>query len=509
MSGLLSARAPGALDLCPVDGVTGWAAPGSSVRVTVDGVPVGEAVAGRRRLAALDRPAESACGFRLAEVAALFDGRPHTLAAYDVPSGLELEGSPLDFRSGAAQGRVEALAGNVIAGSAFDPSAPERPVIVAALAGDEVVALAVARPVETDSPGPHPFRLLLSEDLLRTGAGFVHVAVVGSDVRLQGSPVLLPYLPPVPVEPRLAAPRPVTLAIKIAAPNLKVAHEWGDFHFANALAAALHKRGWIVRVDCADAWAREGDDAVLVLRGRHRFRPKPESVNLLWVISHPDRMAPGEVDSFDHVFVAAEPYARILARISRRPVEVLHQATDPGVFRGDDPITPPAPLLFVGNSRREYRRMVRWCVEEQLDVAVYGTLWREVIPDRLIRGEHIPNDELHRWYAGAAVVLNDHWDTMLTGGFLSNRLFDASAAGAFIITDPVSGLAEVFGDSIETADSAAELAAKVRLYAAEPERARAKAEAARRLVLASHTFDHRADVIAKVVMARLQAKGVL
>lgn len=499
--------APGALDACLCARLSGWASSGSSVRVHVDGRPAGEARADRRRLTPLSSTARG--GFLLDPPPGLFDGAEHLLEAFDAETGAPLEGGRVLFRSQAATGRVDGLEGRMVTGRVRDPHAPERVVEVAALAGDEVVATAVAGPTPiTDAEGHH-FRLRLPEALLRTGAAFIQVGVIGSDVRLAGGPVVLPALPVAPLTPRPRAPRPLTLAIKIAAPDMRVAHEWGDYHFAVAVGAALHKRGWIVRVDCGDAWDRTGDDVTLTLRGRHRYRPDPAAVNLLWVISHPERVGRNETDDFDRIFVAAAPYARKLARLAGKSVEVLHQATDPVVFTGADPIQPPAPLLFVGNSRRENRRMPRWCVEKNLDVAVYGTLWDGVIPARLVRGAHVPNAELGRWYAGAAVVLNDHWDTMLGEGFLSNRLFDASAAGGFIITDPVAGLAEVFGDSVETAADSAELAAKVKRYLAEPALAKAKAQAARKIVLGAHTFEHRAEVLERAAHDLLRAKGKL
>ncbi len=37
---------------------------------------------------------------------------------------------------------------------------------------------------------------------------------------------------------------------------------------------------------------------------------------------------------------------------------------------------------------------------------------------------------------------------MAAHGFLSNRLFDAVAAGARVVSDPATGLANVFGSSV-------------------------------------------------------------
>jgi spore maturation protein CgeB len=217
-------------------------------------------------------------------------------------------------------------------------------------------------------------------------------------------------------------------------------------------------------------------------------------VNLMWMISHPDRMAPDETDDYHHIFLASDIYARVLRDETRTPVSVLHQASDPSVFH------PPAeksalasPVLFVGNSRREYRTLVRWCVEKNIDVSIHGSLWDGLIPAGMIGGTYIDNADLHRWYGSCGVLLNDHWDTMRDSGFLSNRLFDGSAAGAFIITDEVRGLATVFGDTIETAADVTELKEKVDYYLANPAEAEERARRARSIVLAGHTFDHRAE----------------
>ena len=59
------------------------------------------------------------------------------------------------------------------------------------------------------------------------------------------------------------------------------------------------------------------------------------------------------------------------------------------------------------------------------------------------------------------MVLNDHHDAMRADGFVSNRLFDAVASGARVITDPIDGLAELFGPAVqvyETPDDLARLA---------------------------------------------------
>ena len=67
-----------------------------------------------------------------------------------------------------------------------------------------------------------------------------------------------------------------------------------------------------------------------------------------------------------------------------------------------------------------------------------------------MKGEVIPNAELARYYGAADIVLNDHWDDMLAEGFISNRIYDALACGAFVISDPIVGIEAEFDGAVPT-----------------------------------------------------------
>lgn len=484
----------GRLDPILRGGISGWTKPGARIVLTVDGVNRGAKFASEPRQFAWHRQLDEQCGFHFPIQSSMLDGENHEVRVIVEGEG-ELPGSPLYFSSQSVSGAIERIEGNVIHGTIQDDGS-DRTIAIAGILGDEAVAMAIAR---RDSAQPlagiRKFALILPAEVLSSKHQLLHVGVVGTAEFLSGSPVRLPTLRPATVKIRKRA-RPTTLAIKVAAPNIRVAHEWGDYHFANALRASLQRRGWVVRVDCADQWKRTGDDAVLALRGRHRYMVDHSAVNLLWIISHPDRLPADEPASFDHVFVASDIYAKVLSHQSTASISVMHQAADPAVFHPpEQKMDVPSPLLFVGNSRREYRTLVRWCVENNLDLSVYGSLWKGIIPERFIKGEYIDNTELHKWYGSCPILLNDHWDTMKEQGFLSNRLFDGSAAGAFIITDKVKGLASVFGDAIETAADSEELKQKIEYYLANPQEAAARTQRARQIVLEGHTFDHRADQI--------------
>ena len=280
--------------------------------------------------------------------------------------------------------------------------------------------------------------------------------------------------------PRLRVPRPVLVrearlqvsenprlrwAIKNAAPGGPGGERWGDTHFAASLAGALRDQGQEVVVDRRPEWDRptgRHDDVVLVLRGLVRHDPSPEQVSLLWVISHPELVTADEAHGYDRVLAAGQPWAERWARDWALRIEPLLQATDPERFHPDAAAPDTGDrVLFVGNSRRMLRPVVRDALAAGLPLAVYGDLWSGLVPDEVVRGRSIPNDQVAAAYRSAGVVLNDHHDAMRTDGFVSNRLFDAVASGARVVTDEVAGLAELFGPGVqiyETPDDLARLA---------------------------------------------------
>ena len=106
------------------------------------------------------------------------------------------------------------------------------------------------------------------------------------------------------------------------------------------------------------------------------------------------------------------------------------------------------------------------------------------------------NDEVGEAYRRAGVVLNDHWDDMREEGFLSNRLFDAVASGARVISDDAAGLNGLFGRSVQVVEGAQELSRLVHtpdldtVFGDDAER-RAVAASVHR----DHSFDARARTL--------------
>lgn len=343
--------------------------------------------------------------------------------------------------------------------------------------------------------------------------------VVGHELARLGSHVERRLMVPMPVltrRPHVQVderfPR-LRWAIKNPAPAGPVGLAWGDTHFAAALAAALREHGQHVAIDRRPEFERvtsHHDDVVLVLRGVAPYNPSPENVTITWVISHPEMVGRSHLMTSDRVVAASEAWAASTSAAWGVPIEPLLQATDPALFHPDRAVPDTGhPVLFVGGSRKVYRAIVRDAVEAGLPLSVYGQGWKPFIDRRFVKGEYFPNEELGAGYRSAGVVLNDHWDEMRDEGFISNRLFDAVAAGARVVTDDVAGLDHVFGDSVQVYRSPSDL---VRLTSlADPDAVFGddeyrRSEAAR--IHREHSFSARAERLVEIAMEARRSRGL-
>jgi hypothetical protein len=289
-----------------------------------------------------------------------------------------------------------------------------------------------------------------------------------------------------------------TWCINIGAPHWWSARTWGDLHYARAIQQELARRGRPCAIHVIDQWAQSRDerfDVVLHLKGLTAYDPNPAQINLLWSISHPEKLTTEECERFDAVLVASETFAGTLRERVSVPVAVLEQATDPDVFFPERDPAHARDLVFVGNSRKVVRRTLAALLPTEHDLAVWGGDWDGLIDTRHVVGTYLPNDEVRRAYSSAAIVLNDHWDDMREHGFASNRLYDAVACGAMVISDRLDGLEERFGGAVVTYGTADELRTIVDHFLAHPEERAARGAAGRALVLADHTFAQRVDAL--------------
>ncbi len=157
----------------------------------------------------------------------------------------------------------------------------------------------------------------------------------------------------------------------------------------------------------------------------------------------------------------------------------------------------PTDVLFVGSG--DLRRI--FLLEGIRDhVSVRGNRWQRNFPlisaplraridDRPVWGE-----ELHDLLGQSKIVLNiTRTDFYGAETGINLRIFEALAAGCFLLTDHCDELGELFriGEEIETYRSSTELAEKVRYYLANPEERNRIADSGFAAFKARHTWTTR------------------
>ncbi|MEW9672178.1 glycosyltransferase [Ammoniphilus sp. 3BR4] len=291
------------------------------------------------------------------------------------------------------------------------------------------------------------------------------------------------------------------IAIKICAPNSKVAIYSGDYLLALCLKQEFEKKGNPTIIQCLNEWNDGKDsncDTVIFLRGLRAYQPKKHHVNILWNISHPDNVPINEYNKYHFVLISSIKWAEIIKPKVKVPVEPMLQCTDLNMFKPFQDESFRKELLFVGNSRGIYRKIIKDLLPTTRQLSVYGKNWGRLIDKRYIKGQNIPYSELHKYYGSCDILLNDHWDDMRKKGFINNRIFDGLASEAFIISDHVSGIEDVFGQSVVTYNSPKELRELIDYYLAHPELRRQKAREGA-IIVQEHTYAKRVERLLEII----------
>jgi GT2 family glycosyltransferase/spore maturation protein CgeB len=297
-----------------------------------------------------------------------------------------------------------------------------------------------------------------------------------------------------------------SIVIKVASPDRNTAHHWGDYHFALALKKELEATGYRVKINLLKEWdAPEfySFPNVLVLRGLSKYTTKPFQFNMMWNISHPDMVSHEEYTAYDHVFVASEKWATHLKEIGHKNISTLLQCTDPTIFKvPEESEKVPHQLLFIGNSRNIKRKIIQDVLPPDYDLSIYGTNWGGIVDDTYLKGEHIDNRDLFKYYGSAKILLNDHWEDMREKGFISNRIFDALACNATIISDYMEDIESTFGSAVYLYKNEHDL--RRLIHGIMSNTLPAKREDMSLTIKNKHTFEIRAKEIINQILAHTQ-----
>lgn len=277
----------------------------------------------------------------------------------------------------------------------------------------------------------------------------------------------------------------------------------GDFFLANDLRLGLEKLGYKAeyrfREDYDDLKLGNAGN-VLYLKGYYNFEHLPNVADdgrkRVLYLYYVEGLNPAILKEADAVACASSKMIKELIKPVNGNAYYVPQFTNPERFKPAEKDEKKAyEVLFVGsNHTRKGRKSVDYALQSGADLAVFGKFWEGYLEPQVIRGKYIDNDELYQYYSNAGIVLNDHREDMRYFGFVSNRIYDVTASGGFVLTDYLPEIEEIYGDSVATYKDFEEFKEKTDYYLSHPEERAQMIEKARQITLEHFTNDRAAEI---------------
>lgn len=170
------------------------------------------------------------------------------------------------------------------------------------------------------------------------------------------------------------------------------------------------------------------------------------------------------------------------------------------------------PVLFVANQWPDFpvRKSVQYAKETGVAIDVFGDNWENILVDEAAswwKARQIPNDKLKYFYSSADIVLNDTRPDMIEAGFISNRIFDATACGALVISDYMPEIEEIYGDAVPMYKNKEEFKQLIEFYLSHPEERRLKALKAQEITLQKFAADKVIKRMSEILQQYVSEKG--
>lgn len=186
--------------------------------------------------------------------------------------------------------------------------------------------------------------------------------------------------------------------------------------------------------------------------------------------------------------------------------------TPTAIATGED--VPAHDVVFVGTGFQERIEALEAVDWTGIDLGLYG-LWQLMSPDsplrRYLRGGIVDNARTAALYRAAKVGLNLHRTSIgygpdapriMSAESLNPRALELAACEVFQISDRRTEVAEVFGESVPTFGTPAELEATIRRALGDPDYRRQSAAFARQRVQ-GRTFGRMAEQVARQLAATI------
>ena len=299
--------------------------------------------------------------------------------------------------------------------------------------------------------------------------------------------------------------------------------EVGDYWIGEDFAEGFRKNGLTTEVDYRGEYQRVHTPKPkinLFMRGYTKFYPPFDSgCNVLYVYypmaysaksekkisketlnQRPTMPENASLDddwqNYDVIVVASKTYTEELQKVGIN-AHYIPQFTNPDKFYLSPADAPETDILFVGSNWHN-RTSLLYAIESGFEVAVYGFNWQGIVPDKMYKAPYIANQDLPHYYASAKIVLNDHRPDMKEFGFINNRIYDATAAGALVVSDYMPEIEAIYGDNVPMYQTKEELKEILTYYLNHEEERQQKAKKAQEITLKNFTNNAIAQQIFEV-----------
>jgi glycosyltransferase involved in cell wall biosynthesis len=240
-----------------------------------------------------------------------------------------------------------------------------------------------------------------------------------------------------------------------------------------------------------EGWASTLQEFIRRARGAH-----PGVKVLFWNLSFFGirEIAGLDVDGY---LTNSRKVAPILEKIA--PTKYLMLAADPEEFKpvglvegyGHD-----VTYLGLFHARKSAGVLERMLYEARdFGLTIYGHGWGDHPVLRENWMGKLPSEDIARLYSSAKVVLGITEDRQRAAGMINNRVFEALACGACLISEYYPALEEVFGDTVLYSRRRGDTARHIESILEDGAYRRSLGRKGRELILMHHTYDHRVEEI--------------
>lgn len=268
----------------------------------------------------------------------------------------------------------------------------------------------------------------------------------------------------------------------------------GEYWLAQDIKEYFKKENYDGHIIFENSFYDEPSEITLKLRGPVFLKDavKKDNMTVLWQIYPEGKEETKEKYLQDmitamqgsDIFISAAKDIALRMKEMGYKAYYLPQFTNTSRFYPDVDENLKSEVIFVGNYHFK-RKGVVWAVKQGVPITIYGDKY----PEGMAKDKYIDNRILRKYYSSAKIVLNDTKPLMRKLGFISNRIFDATACGSLVISDYMKEIEEIYGDSIPMYKTPEELAFLVRYYLSHDEERVRLAKKAQEITLQNFSAD--------------------